>query len=56
LFDKLSGYVIYDAVVPVLASEPHVSFDGDGLEPPLRQAHESHIESAAAQIVDQNRL
>ena len=56
LFEKLRGDVIDDAVVPVLAAEPDVALDGQGLEALLRQANERHVEGAAAEVVDEDGL
>ena len=51
---ELRGHVVDDAVVPVLAAQAHVALDGQRLEAPLRQAHQRHVEGAAAQVVDQD--
>ncbi len=48
------GYMIDDAVVPVLAAQAHVALDGEGLEMLVRQAHEGDIEGAAAQVVHED--
>ena len=53
---NLLGDVIDDAVVPVLAAQPHVAFDGERLEAALRQPDQRHVEGAAAEVVDQHRL
>ena len=51
---ELVGDVIDDAIVPVLAAQAHVAFDGQRLEVLLRQADQRHVEGAAAQVVDQH--
>ncbi len=47
---------VRDAVVPVLAAEPHVALDGERLEALLREPHQRHVEGAAAEVVDEDRV
>ena len=53
---NLLGDVVDDAVVPVLAAQAHVALDGERLEALLRQAHQRHVERAAAEVVDEDGL
>ncbi len=48
--------VLADAIVPVLAPQPNVAFDGQRLEMVPAQADQRHVEGAAAEVVDQHGL
>ena len=55
LLELLRGPVD-EAVVPVLAAEPHVALDGEDLEALLAELHERDVEGAAAEVVDEHGL
>jgi len=46
----------HEAVVPVLAAEPHVALDGEHLELLLRELHHRDVKGAAAEVVDEDGL